>query len=581
MTGQRYIIDPHEGDVEDDALSTKNRKLSSIAGSILAEISLPKLMMAWTLLVGLPGLLLGLAPLIISAWIIKISNKTMALSGLGSVLLFATIALVGLLGLRPLFRLAERSFWALHSLAVQPIYALIREGISQFSESLLASNSHDTLRSKRRALSSAIAGFLVLAVAGVCVTVVWPYTRWTGTLSDLAAPLRLVGPALANAVAIVSAYSGLASVAWGIADATMTQPQGLKSFEQAAVRGSEWRAAHVSDIHAVGEQFGFRIESGRAGAQGNERISRIFERLNEVHASEPIDTVVITGDMTDSGRSSEWAEFLDRLAEYPELSKRALILPGNHDVNVVDRTNPARLELPTSPLKQLRQMRVLSAMVAIQGDRAHTFDRDQRKIGSTLAVAVAPYQDTIASLANISRFQRSPELSRVWADSFPQIIPPKVDDGIGIVILNSNSQSNFSFTNALGFVPAEDTVALRHIFDQFPKAAWVVALHHHLMEYPMAVKSFSERIGTALINGSWLVRQLAPYADRLVVMHGHRHMDWIGRTGKLKIVSAPSQVMEARNTDATYCYIHTLGKMPDGSLALLPPQRIEIAGRTS
>ena len=39
-------------------------------------------------------------------------------------------------------------------------------------------------------------------------------------------------------------------------------------------------------------------------------------------------------------------------------------------------------------------------------------------------------------------------------------------------------------------------------------ARWILALHHHLVEYPMPAKAFSERIGTALINGSWFVRQL-------------------------------------------------------------------------
>jgi len=40
----------------------------------------------------------------------------------------------------------------------------------------------------------------------------------------------------------------------------------------------------------------------------------------------------------------------------------------------------------------------------------------------------------------------------------------------------------------------------------YPQARWVIALHHHLVEYPKPAKAFSERIGTALINGSWFVR---------------------------------------------------------------------------
>jgi hypothetical protein len=50
------IIDPRDGDVEDDASSTKRRSLFSLAGSLLVEISLPKLAVAWTLLIGLRGI---------------------------------------------------------------------------------------------------------------------------------------------------------------------------------------------------------------------------------------------------------------------------------------------------------------------------------------------------------------------------------------------------------------------------------------------------------------------------------------------------------------------------------------------
>ena len=61
--------------------------------------------------------------------------------------------------------------------------------------------------------------------------------------------------------------------------------------------------------------------------------------------------------MTDAGRSSEWAEFLDLLSAHPQLASRVLVLPGNHDLNIPDRANPARLELPTSPNRRLRQLR--------------------------------------------------------------------------------------------------------------------------------------------------------------------------------------------------------------------------------
>jgi hypothetical protein len=112
----------------------------------------------------------------------------------------------------------------------------------------------------------------------------------------------------------------------------------------------------------------------------------------------------------------------------------------------------------------------------------------------------------------------------------------------------------------------------------FPHAHWIIALHHHLVEYPMSVAKFSERIGTALINGSWFIRKIKSFAPRAVVMHGHRHIDWIGACGELKIVSAPSPVMGATNEAPTYFHIHTLTAGPSGQVCLLAPERVDIAG---
>jgi len=82
-------------------------------------------------------------------------------------------------------------------------------------------------------------------------------------------------------------------------------------------------------------------------------------------------------------------------------------------------------------------------------------------------------------------------------------------------------------------------------------------------------EALSERIGTALINGSWFVRRLQRLANHAVVMHGHRHIDWIGECGGLLIVSAPSPVMAATDDRDTYFYVHTLAVGTDGKLRLL------------
>jgi hypothetical protein len=158
------------------------------------------------------------------------------------------------------------------------------------------------------------------------------------------------------------------------------------------------------------------------------------------------------------------------------------------------------------------------------------------------------------------------------------VLPPQQDDGLGIMLLNSNADTHFSFTNALGMISSEQARAINIASAAYPRAGWVIALHHHVVEYPWGAKALSERIGTALINGSWFIRGLKSLAGRAVLMHGHRHIDWLGECAGLMIVSAPSPIMNATDDAATYFYVHALAIDADRKLRLLPPQRVTVAG---
>jgi hypothetical protein len=571
------LFDPRQGDVEDDAASPGQRSLLAIAGSLLVEISLPKLLFAWTVSLLLPAVLLGVAPLVATAWLAKVSRHVLAVTEIGAALMLVVVAALGWIGWRPLLRIAEVNFWSLNALAVQPGYAFCREALRHLAERMFGRNSTAAEQARLRAASSACAGIIVCGCAMLIAIVIWPASRWVGTVTDLMVLHQFVVPTLANAVVLVSGYLAIASLIWGFADASMEQPSDLAAFDVAPLGGRTWRIAHLSDIHMVGERYGFRIESGRGGPRGNERFDRVMARLAAVHAAHPLDLVLVSGDMTDAGRATEWAEFLDAIARHPALAARMLVLPGNHDVNIVDRANPARLDLPFSPGKRLRQMRALSAIAAVQGDRVRVVDRSG-KLGATLAEALAPHRQRIAAFAEGGGLRRSTGLGTLFDDQFPMILPPDQEDGLGVAILNSNAETHFSFTNALGLISVEQMRRLAATVGKLPKAKWIIALHHHLIEYPMPMVTFSERIGTALVNGSWFVRKLRPFAARAVIMHGHRHIDWIGTCGAVKIISAPSPVMDATDDAPTYFHIHTLAAGPDGQLCLLPPKRIEIAG---
>jgi 3',5'-cyclic AMP phosphodiesterase CpdA len=572
------LIDPRQGDIGDDASSPGERSLLAIAGSLLVEISLPKLLFAWTVSLLLPAVLLGVAPLVASAWLATVSEHILQLTEVGTALVLVVVVALGWFGWRPLFRIAEANFWALNALAVQPVYTFCREALRHLAERMFGRHFTAIDRARLRAASSAGAGVLLCGCAVSIAILAWPASRWVGNVADLVMLHRLIIPTIANSVVLVSIYLAIASLIWGIADASMDQPFDLAAFDPAPSRGRSWRIAHLSDIHVVGERYGFRIESGRGGPRGNDRLMRVMASIAAIDSTDPLDLVLVSGDMTDAGRATEWAEFLDAVAQHPGLAARMIVLPGNHDVNIVDRANPARLDLPFSTGKRLRQMRTLSVIAAVQGDRVRVIDQGSARPTQTLNEALAPHRLRIAAFAESGGLRRSAELGGVFDDQFPMILPPETKDGLGVAILNSNAQTHFSFTNALGLVCVEQARRLVAAIGGYPEARWIIALHHHLIEYPMPVVAFSERVGTALVNGSWFIRKLKPFADRVVVMHGHRHTDWIGACGAVKIISAPSPVMGATDDVATHFYIHTLAAGPDGKLRLLVPERVEIAG---
>jgi predicted MPP superfamily phosphohydrolase len=574
------VIDPRGGDIEDDASSTKNRSLLALTGTLLSEISLPKLLTAWMVMLVGPFLVLGLSPLIASAWVAKISgNIATPYLEAWPIFVIALLLAIGWIGGRTLFRLIERSFWTLNSLLLEPFYAIAREGLQYLVEELLPERASRLRRGRLRRATAGAAGIGICASALLVLLAAWPSSRWMGTISDLSSPLELTAAAFANAVALLTLYLAGAALVWGIADAAMSAPRDFHDFRTPSETGRRWRVAHLSDLHTVGEHYGFRIESGRSGPRGNERIKEVFRELHAIDAKSPLDAILITGDMTDAGRSAEWAELLDTLALHPGLAERMLMLPGNHDLNVVDRANPARLDLPTSPSKRLRELRALSAMEAIQGDRVRVVDHSAARLGPTLADIVRPHRSQIVEFANTGRLLQSMKLADLWARIFPLVLPPQTEDGLGIILLNSNAETHFSFTNALGLISSEQVKGIKIAMTQYPHARWLIALHHHPVEYPRPTKALSERIGTALINGSWFVRRLRPSAGRLALMHGHRHVDWIGECAGVLIISAPSPVMSATDDVASYFYIQTFTDGPHGRLRVLTPQRVTVEGQ--
>jgi hypothetical protein len=198
-------------------------------------------------------------------------------------------------------------------------------------------------------------------------------------------------------------------------------------------------------------------------------------------------------------------------------------------------------------------------------------------LGGLLTDVLRPHAAGMAAFADSGSPRRvSRALAEVWHAVYPMVLPPAAPDGLGIIILNSNAETHFSFTNALGVISSEQAKRIRVAAELYPRACWIIALHHHLIEYPQKANALSMRIGTALVNGSLMIRQLQRLAGRAVIMHGHRHTDWIGQCGRLLIVSAPSPVMAPAAAGLPYFYVHSLAIGSDAQLKLRRAERVEV-----
>src|SRR3981081_3426606 len=207
MSDLRPRIDPRRGDVEDDASSTKRRSLLSLAGSLLAEISLPKLAVAWFLLIVGPGLVLGVAPVVAAVWLSKLSSKLeYPVAGIWPLGILAGTVALGWFGGRTLFRLAENSFWSLNSLAVQPAYTMCREALRQLAEGRLAARATKAQRAPLRAGAALGCGAVICAIALAVLVAVLPHADLLRGAEGVGTAGHLAVVALANTVVLVAAY---------------------------------------------------------------------------------------------------------------------------------------------------------------------------------------------------------------------------------------------------------------------------------------------------------------------------------------------------------------------------------------
>ena len=570
------------GDADDNRTSPYGRGWRNVLISTALEFNYLTATVALVALVIVPALLVGLVPpLVLTYGRYKVDAASTITSHPFAALFWIALLIAAALWIgKPLLSMAIDNLWHLHYTLVFPLFVGVRETMSAVIERMARETRASDELDRRRRLGTVLAA--VVLAGGSLLLAVSVGVRAQPRLSDVVAQPWAVGmAAVRNAVVLVSLSTVAASLFWLWRELASRHP--LRDWTPGPPIGHApiVRVAHLSDLHLVGERYGYRMECGTHGPPGNTSMQLALDKLRAIHASTPLDRVLITGDVTDAGTRAEWVEFIDLLRGCPEIRSRILFVPGNHDVNIVDRTNTGRFDLPWSVSHALRRLRFVVALDDIQGERVHVVDRKTGALGPSLReyLQEGHRATRLRELAERGTWRGRWEVATVWEDIFPLVAPPAAPHECGVILLDSNARSHFSATNAIGVIGRSELKRLRAVLNAFPDRAWIILLHHHVVEYPVGSVKLTDRIALSLMNASDVLSAIGGHASHVVIFHGHRHHDWIGTKGGVVLCSAPSVALGSvgPNLYRGSFHVNELALVGGGAVRLTSSERVMVS----
>lgn len=300
------------------------------------------------------------------------------------------------------------------------------------------------------------------------------------------------------------------------------------------------RILHATDFHITGNDMEPLTEGGATFQ---------LQTLQEIMAAfgndaSDCDAVLVTGDITDTGSTAAWLRFLDECPAH--VAGKMILVPGNHDLNLQDRTLASKAEQHDWADRRERQVRMMAAMALVMKERAFVLDSASDRL-FTLSRYLERHQETFDISGEKAR---KPKLSvdELWRALFPMVVPIGAKRGgkqLGVLVLDSIKPGSIGLTNAIGTVSPDVIDACSAIMKKMSDRCdcFVVALHHHVAM--PAGGSLFDRIqnsGLVLENASLLIDMLKKRGDPTVVFHGHRHLTYTGvaTDSDVAIVASPS-----------------------------------------
>ncbi|MFY0564072.1 metallophosphoesterase family protein [Archangium lansingense] len=323
---------------------------------------------------------------------------------------------------------------------------------------------------------------------------------------------------------------------------------------------------HWSDLHITASDEHVRVERGGGG---NVSLKEVVRKYGEELAM--TDLLLITGDVTDSGRGEEWQRVFEILGGLStSVREKMVLVPGNHDVNITNSVDHWEAEGAGMPKRNVRLVRVMAALELVQGQRAWVWPSGMGAVTlSELLVMVEPFLRAYIEKPAQAVYRKKwivasdgstyavpgedvtpPDVkalinfpAAVWREIWPMAIEVPGKKTV-VVVINSNSDTNNVVENAVGVIGQDCLSKLGLVRLKFPGYRVIVALHHHLVlpDFDTPVMKKLKAHFMQLVDAPDFVSELLETST--VVFHGHKHVHYVGTLNDtLDIVSAPSTTL--------------------------------------
>jgi 3',5'-cyclic AMP phosphodiesterase CpdA len=340
---------------------------------------------------------------------------------------------------------------------------------------------------------------------------------------------------------------------------------------------------HLTDLHITGPQNKGKSSPANnpdrktisreraAGANPHNDSGQIWSTLRNLlttHARdlEACHAILISGDLTDTGAASEWKGFFDAFINMESLLSKVVILPGNHDLNACRVFSSDDLD---QRQRQINQIRFLSAVDRIQGERTEVFQEGKalnfrawgRQFTDSFrsyvtspphrtfqAQTVSDGTDVTTVWEDVTRPEvrallRLPE--EAWEEAFPMLVHVGVNRRVQFLVFDSNMPGTNVTNNAFGELSKRQLCAAQRVIESI-KTPIIIGLHHHLGNPPDRLPGIWTRFldrALTLGNPEALLRIL-PNERSYIVFNGHRHLRYAGVIdNRVTVISGPSTTL--------------------------------------